>query len=110
MSRKQEIYAEMLIFAIPIVRNIQTWPWWSRLRMADMCYQETELVHNLSYSILEPEFTDHDIWFLNVQARNYWHNGRKSYSYSAQVRYIRELFELVPETMRDRLLWSGPQE
>ncbi len=30
---------------------------------------EAEFRHNLYVTILEPEFVDHDIWFLNDQAR-----------------------------------------
>ena len=63
MSRKQEIYADMLLLAIPLVRNVQTWPLYRRLSTSHLCYCEAELVHNLPYSILIPEVVEHDIHF-----------------------------------------------
>jgi len=68
MSRKQEIYSDMLWWALPYIRNVQTRSWLVRARDRS-CYFEAELVHNLPNSLLEPEFGDHDIWFLNHQAK-----------------------------------------
>jgi hypothetical protein len=110
MSRKQEIYQELLFWAIPHIRNTQTQ---SMLAKAfdKSCYEEVELVHNLQVSILEPEFLDHDIHFLNCQARNYTERAAQSNSpcYGAQCTLIEELINLVPEPMRNKLEWSGPE-
>ncbi len=74
MSRKQEIYKELLSWALPCARN--TFSWFRRIRpfvllsprlqrgLRDQ-YEVAEFVHNLYVSILEEEFTDHDIHFLN---------------------------------------------
>jgi len=69
------------------------------------------LIHNLPVSICEPEFVEHDIWFLNTQARTYCHecSAERSNLYLEQVKRIRELFSLVPETMRSKLSWEGPR-
>ena len=73
-------------------------------------YYEAELVHNLPVSVFEPEFVEHDIWFLNVQARTYCRecSAHLSSLYPEQVKRIHELFALVPETMRSKLQWQGP--
>jgi RimJ/RimL family protein N-acetyltransferase len=73
---------------------------------------EAEFLHNLYVSILEPEFLDHDIWFLNHQARWFLtHADPKHAAYYYHHRgLIEELFTLVPERLRDKLVWSGPNE
>ena len=74
------------------------------------CYYETELVHNLPVSMYEPDFAEHDIWFLNVQARAYCRQCSAAVSalYPQQVGRIRKLFALVPEDLRPKLQWSDP--
>lgn len=100
----------MLRSVLPWVRNVQTWPWWSRL-LDRSAWWDSELVHNLPVSILEPDFTEHDLWFLNVQARHYYQgcSSRLSPNYDSNVAAIRRLFSLVPEGMQDGLKWKGPQ-
>jgi len=73
-------------------------------------YVESEFLHNLYVSILEPDFVDHDIWFLNHQARWYLMNADAAYcpNLSANRESIRELFQLVPQDMRSQLEWDGP--
>jgi hypothetical protein len=107
---KQVVYREMLHWTLPHLRNISTWPWWRRL-CDRSAYFEAELIHNLPVSMLEPEFLEHDVWFLNVQARSYYQECSPELSdlYSVQVKRIRELFSLVPEEMRSKLQWSGPK-
>ena len=109
MSRKQEIYKEMLFWAIPHIRNIQTQSAF-RKAMDKTCFEEAELVHNLNQSILIEEFVDHDIYFLNTQAHNYYKNAAELNcpSYDAQCELIKELFSLVPEGLKSNLTWSGP--
>lgn len=109
MSRKQEIYQEMLFWAVPYIRNIQTHSFISKA-FNKSCYEEAELVHNIHVSILEPEFIDHDIHFLNYQARSYFEQAESTGTpcFSAQCRLIAELFALVPVNMRGDLQWQGP--
>lgn len=110
MSRKQEIYAKMLSLSVPYIRNVQTHSAITK-GFNKSCYQEAELVHNLYISILEPEFTLHDINFLNHQARHYYEKAEvtKTPCFHAQCRLITELFLLVPDDMKSSLEWSGPQ-
>lgn len=109
MTRTQEIYNEIFDSALPHIKNVSTWEWWRKLRNRSV-YYEAELIHNLPVSILEPEFVDHDIWFLNHQARWYYTHCNENLSslYLLQVERIRELFSIVPEHRRAQLEWSGP--
>lgn len=67
---KNEIYVKMLGLALPYIRNLQ------RLEKKEKilnlsCYLEAELVHNLTVTILNKNFTEHNIWFLNNKAKCY---------------------------------------
>jgi len=66
-------------------------------------------VHNLCVSILEESFTEHDIHFLNHQAK--WYLRECSLSASPNYAYIKqaidELNALVPLSLRDKLDSSG---
>jgi hypothetical protein len=63
------LHRDMLTTVLLWVRNVKTWRWWTRLRDRSVRW-DAELVHNLPSSILEPGFTDHDLW--NWQAREYY--------------------------------------
>jgi hypothetical protein len=109
MSRKQEIYRELLQFGLPYLRSVQSLRWWQTARRQAL-YAEAEFLHNLSVSILEPEFGSHDIWFLNHQARWFFAHADPWHApcYEHHRRLIRELFALVPKPLRDKLEWAGP--
>ncbi|MEL7629987.1 zinc ABC transporter substrate-binding protein [Pectobacterium aroidearum] len=105
--KKNEIYIKMLLLSIPYIRNMQ-----QHKKPSDLsCYYEAELVHNLVYTILTPDFEDHDIYFLNNQARYYIENCSDDISivYSGQKELISSLFEMVPQEMKSKLLWKGPK-
>lgn len=110
MSRKQEIYKEMLLWSLSYIRNVQSRSWW-RKAFDRSCFEEAELTHNLHASILAEEFTKHDIHFLNNQARRYCDKAKKTGTPNYKVHrvLIKELFELVPEDMRSELKWKGPE-
>lgn len=106
--KKNEIYIKMLLLSIPYIRNRQTFE-----KSPDLsCYLEAELVHNLAYTILTPEFEEHDIYFLNTQAKYYIENCSEdiSIAYGGQKELIASLFEIVPQEMRSKLLWEGPKK
>ncbi|MEF9678454.1 zinc ABC transporter substrate-binding protein [Pectobacterium aroidearum] len=105
--KKNEIYIKMLLLSIPYIRNMQ-----QHKKSSDLsCYYEAELVHNLVYTILTPDFEDHDIYFLNNQARYYIENCSDDISivYSGQKELISSLFEMVPQEMKSKLQWEGPK-
>jgi hypothetical protein len=68
-----------------------------------------EFVHNLYVSILDEKFTDHDIHFLNYQARDFLERKGESHpSYPLFAYYVQELFKEVPDDLRHKLRWNGP--
>jgi hypothetical protein len=111
MSRKQEIYRELLQFGLPSLRGVRHLRWWQKSRRQAL-YVEAEFLHNLFVTILEPEFVDHDIWFLNYQARWFLTHAdpKQAACYYHHRGLIQELFTLVPEGLRSKLEWSGPDE
>lgn len=98
----------MLILAIPYIRNVQS----HKGRTDRSCYYEAELVHNLTYTILTPDFEDHDIYFLNNQARYYIENcsNEISLNYNEHKRLITALIKAVPCDLKDKLIWAGPTQ
>lgn len=120
MSKKQEIYREILSFALPESRNtlsqfnrVRCWRILSRKQQLHFreTYEVAQFVHNLYVSILAEDFTSHDIWFLNVQARSFIerNNEKNCCLYSLFAYYIQELFKIVPDTLKDKLEWNGPE-
>ncbi len=105
MSPKQQVYQETLRLILPSLRGAQARPWWRKARDKGSAY-DSELIHNLYVSLFEADFTNHDIWFLNVQAKWYYENARgKSHNYEAVVRLISELMHLVPSDHLEKLQW-----
>jgi hypothetical protein len=72
---------------------------------------EAEFLHNLYVTILEPEFVAHDIWLLNYQANWFLTHADPKHvaCYHHHARLIQELFALVPDRLREKLMWSGPE-
>lgn len=109
--KKNLIYVRMLSLVLPYIRNIQSLG--EGVKGKDQsCFFEAELVHNLTNSLLDSEFSEHDIWFLNYQAKSYLENcsDRISPNYHEHLKSIKSLFELVPDELRDKLLWAGPED
>jgi len=109
MSPKQEVYRELLRSSLIYIRNQESLPFWRRWRDKTV-YEEAELIHNLWPSLFDPEFSGHDLWFLNVQAQNYYRKASLSPLYVPHVALIRELFALVPDSLRPQLRWPGPPD
>lgn len=107
--QKNEIYIEMLRCCLPHIRNVQTHGVF-RKATDKSCYYEAELVHNIALTILNPAFEMHDIHFLNHQAKYYVENcsAKISINYEQQVRFIKEIFKLVPDDLKEYLYWEGP--
>jgi len=104
MSKKQEIYREILISSLSLCRNIQSGSFLGKA-VSKTSSLELEFVHNLPVSILEPEFTDHDIWFLNNQAKNYLIRCNQSTSpnYDEHKKSIETLVSSLPVEKRNGL-------
>lgn len=107
--KKNEIYLKMLALSLPYIRNVQSLD--KKEKGRDMsCYFEAELVHNLTLTLLMSEFAEHDIWFLNHQAKYYFEkcNDDISPNYNQHLDYIRSLFKIVPDELKSKLIWAGP--
>ena len=108
-SKKQKLYSEMLDLALPHARNVQTWPWWHRLR-CDL-YPELELVHNIGPLLREMQFTMRDVYWINCQACNY--NTPRAVRVAPAypiLALIGELIALVPPELRPALTWHGADD
>jgi hypothetical protein len=110
MSKKQQLYCEILECILPFIRNIQTHSSWDRWRYGAF-YPEMELVHNMHRIVIFPEFTEHDIYWLNSQARIFVNRGNNPVHgfYEPIVAIIAELFSMVPEPLKQKLTWRGPE-
>lgn len=112
-SRKQLIYREFLRRGLSWLRSVKGLRLWNRKQRFAL-YVETEFLHNLYVSILEPDFIDHDIWFLNKQARWYIDNADPNCcpNLTANRESIREMFQLgfVPKGLNEFVLQVLPDE
>ncbi|EJF33103.1 hypothetical protein [Enterobacter sp. Ag1] len=106
---KNEVYVRMLGLALPYIRNLLQLEKKEKILNLS-CYLETDLVHNLTVTILDKNFTDHDIWFLNHQAKAYFEKCNEDISpnYNQHITYIKELFNMVPGDLKSKLTWIGP--
>jgi hypothetical protein len=109
MSRKQEIYKELLRWDIPHIRDQLARGALHRMKDTSALL-ETELIHSLPNTILDEGFVDGDLWFLNNHARDYLSKCSPGISknYDFNRRFIAELFTLVPPERRAELKWAGP--
>jgi len=106
---KSHLYVKMLSLSLAYIRNIQSQS--EEIKGKDVsCCLEAELVHNLTTSLLSPDFSEHDIWFLNHQAKYYYErcDGDLSPNYYEHLKCIKALFELVPDALKVGLSWHGP--
>ncbi|MFB4341570.1 zinc ABC transporter substrate-binding protein [Pantoea sp. CS_6] len=106
---KTEIYIQMLNLVLPYVRSIQSKNAWVKARDIS-CYFETELIHNLPKSIAERDMIEHDVCFLNNQAKSYFEKCSEDISpnYNQHTEYIKLLFKMVPDNLKPKLQWQGP--
>lgn len=109
MTRKQQIYTEMLRLGLTWIRNVQTWHWWQRIRDRS-CYFESELIHNLPDLLSRQEIDEPDIWFLNQQAKIYIYEAseKTTPNYKKNSELINELFSLAKADYSYQLEWPGP--
>lgn len=109
ISRKQELYQEMIRDGLILIRNIQRSASWRHKAFGKTSYYEAELLHNLHHVLYEPEFTDHDIWFLNAQAREYLEKTgpKRVGNHIANKERIKELLGLVPQEKRAQIDWES---
>lgn len=103
LSKKQEIYLQIMDQILPYMRNVQRHSSYRRLR-AGSFFAELELVHNLSRCLACAEFTETDGFWLGSQGRQYIQTGRRELPFYDRVReLIRELDALLPTEIRERV-------
>jgi hypothetical protein len=109
LSRKQQIYYDILEMLLPAMRNVQSHSAWRRFTYGSF-FPEMELVHNVHRLLVTPEFTEYDIYWLNSQARVFTEHGDNPAHglHEPVTSCISELFTLVPEPLRSKLSWRGP--
>lgn len=104
MKSKKEIYLEMIRDAVVQSRNASTLPMFQKA-FNKSSYYELELVHNLFTSLDDEEFSDHDIYFLNNQAKWYLENCSDKFSplYEENKKRIEALISMVPSIRRNEV-------
>ncbi len=107
-SLKQKIYIDLLIRALPLIRNSLTWDNKTLTENKAWLYEEAELVHNISLSITKAGFGDHDFHFLKFHAKRYYENGKQSWNYLENLKSIARLMNEIPENLKEKLQWAGP--
>jgi hypothetical protein len=82
--------------------------WWRLLRhRRKICgygYALTNLLHNLSWTILEPNFVERDITFLNIAVPEFFLRVGNQAPDNLITTLVR-LHDSVPEEMRSQLTW-----
>jgi len=109
--KKQEIYQELFMWGMPHIRNVQTWSYFKKGRDRS-CYFVAELLHNLYVSMFEEEFTDHDIWFINVQMRYFIEscNPKIFNGYTHFCSLLLRLLDEVPDNLKEKIQWTPSKE
>lgn len=107
---KKDIYLDILQGSLLQIRSVSTHGAFFRARDKSV-YYESQLIHEFYLLLKNDDFNDLDIWFLNRNARWYYDDcsEKKSFLYEHQLKIISSLFSLVPEKMRDKLEWHGPE-
>ncbi|WP_139539948.1 hypothetical protein [Klebsiella spallanzanii] len=107
---KKDIYLDILQGSLLQIRSVSTHGAFFRARDKSV-YYESQLIHEFYLLLKNDDFNDLDIWFLNRNARWYYDDcsEKKSFLYEHQLKRISSLFSLVPEKMRDKLEWYGPE-
>ena len=109
LSRKQQIYMDIMFWILPQARNVQTWPAWRRLLHGNI-YVDLEFVHNIPPLMAHADMTEQDVYWLNTQACNYATACEASPRDECRtiLSYIRDLVDMVPPELRGHLRWDGP--
>ena len=115
-SRKQEIYCELLQWGILHLRLLcgagEGWTTEKRFHVRDACeigWEEANFLHRVHVSILEPEYVDNDISFIN------WafpaHIERLgNHLWPEVAKLMLEFYEGVPHTLRPQITWHPTEE
>jgi hypothetical protein len=116
-SPKQEILCRLLRHGFVRFRTQQSWAasgscWWlfrHHRKMFRYGYALADLLHNLDRSILEPEFVERDLWFINSAIPYFLRQvGGEVEPYLAGL--LLAFYEAVPPELKERLTWHPAED
>ena len=116
MTRKQELYIMLIKAGFVFIRNQQSLclnPWWRvppwRWRKRGRgSYLVAQFLHNIPDLVFESEFSKRDIRFLNSAKAFFEQAEPSSFMYGTFFSPVRQIFNLVPENLKNQLSWAGP--
>jgi hypothetical protein len=117
VTAKQQFYAWMVHHGFVVLRSHQSFAasgsWWWRVRYGRKVFGDgwalADLLHNLHYSILDPEFGDNDLGFVNEAIPNYLRRVGADLD-SRLVCMLVGFHDAVPPEWQDRLTWHPSPE
>ena len=115
-SRKQQILCELLHSGLVSLRLTcgmgEKLSWWSLLRNREIFrigWEEANFLHNVPQSILEAEFLENDLGFINFDFPA--HVKRLGTRLSRQKASLMiEFYDLVPQHLRGKVTWRPSEE
>jgi hypothetical protein len=105
MTKKQEIYLELMRLCIPYVRNRLSYGIIYGKKRKEL-FEITNLIHDLYVSILDKEFTDHDVWIINVHMKNYCEKNEETFLYPEIAKLVNKLIESLPVNKKCKIEWK----
>ena len=111
MKSKRKIYLDMIRDAVVQSRNASTLPMHQKAFNKSSSF-ELELVHNLFDSLNDDCFSEHDIYFLNNQAKWYLENCTEKLSplFAENKKRIEALISMVPPEKQSEIILSKADE
>ena len=106
-SRKQKILAELMHWLICLSRGAQSWRLRDRLLNGQSyrrAFDDLNLIHRIPHSILDSEYVENDISFINWGIGRYVSERKHLDSRTAWL--LIEFVRGVPESLRSKLTWS----
>ena len=110
-SKKQKILLELMFWMVCHARNTQTMNLLRRLRYGRefrRAFDHLNLIHRIPLSILEREYTDNDISFINDGIRHYVEDRGAEIDGSTAWLLV-EFVKSVPDARRAEVTWSPPE-
>ena len=75
----------------------------------DIAWDQANFLHNVHQSILDPEFKEEDVWFINTAFRTLVER-LGSWIPQKTAGLMIEFHDLVPPGLREKVTWEPDQE
>ena len=116
-SAKQRLYCLLIHHGFVTLRCHQSFAaygsWWWLIRHRRGVFREgyalANLLHNIHYTILQPEFTEADIGFINEAIPVYIRQVEGEID-TRLVGLLLAFYDAVPSTLRERLTWHPSED